>query len=109
MLFAEKIGGFDLESFPYSNISSFEQSKNVMGHSISFFGSGNKVAMKWVKDGGRVQQFSQAVKEGMGRKPDHVQVQNGDLADQLKKLAELRDQGILTDDEFQAQKTKLLD
>jgi hypothetical protein len=31
-----------------------------------------------------------------------------DLADQLTKLAALRDQGILNDDEFQAQKTKLL-
>ncbi len=31
-----------------------------------------------------------------------------DLVTQLKQLAELRDQGILTDDEFQAQKTKLL-
>jgi hypothetical protein len=31
-----------------------------------------------------------------------------DLADQLRKLAELRDQGILTDDEFAAQKAKLL-
>ena len=31
-----------------------------------------------------------------------------DLADQLTKLAALRDQGILTDDEFAAQKAKLL-
>lgn len=31
-----------------------------------------------------------------------------DVADQLRKLAELRDQGILTDDEFAAQKAKLL-
>jgi hypothetical protein len=31
-----------------------------------------------------------------------------DLADQLQKLAGLRDQGILTDDEFAAQKAKLL-
>jgi hypothetical protein len=31
-----------------------------------------------------------------------------DLADQLRKLAELRDQGILTEDEFAAQKAKLL-
>lgn len=31
-----------------------------------------------------------------------------DLADQLKKLAELRDQGILTEEEFAAQKAKLL-
>jgi hypothetical protein len=31
-----------------------------------------------------------------------------DVADQLRKLAELRDQGILTDEEFAAQKAKLL-
>jgi Short C-terminal domain len=30
------------------------------------------------------------------------------LIDQLKQLGELRDQGILTDDEFAAQKAKLL-
>lgn len=31
-----------------------------------------------------------------------------DLIDQLKKLGELRDAGILTDEEFQAKKTQLL-
>lgn len=31
-----------------------------------------------------------------------------DVADQLRTLAELRDQGVLTNDEFAAQKTKLL-
>ena len=31
-----------------------------------------------------------------------------DVADQLRKLAELRDQGILSEDEFAAQKAKLL-
>ena len=32
----------------------------------------------------------------------------GDMIAQLKQLAELHDQGILTDDEFAAQKAKLL-
>jgi hypothetical protein len=31
-----------------------------------------------------------------------------DVIDQLKRLAELRDQGILTEEEFSAQKAKLL-
>ncbi len=31
-----------------------------------------------------------------------------DVVEQLKKFAELRDKGILTDEEFAAQKTKLL-
>ena len=33
----------------------------------------------------------------------------GSVADELAKLAALRDQGILTDDEFAAQKSKLID
>lgn len=37
VFFEKKLGGFDLESFPYENISSFEASKGLMGHSISFF------------------------------------------------------------------------
>lgn len=32
----------------------------------------------------------------------------GGVADELTKLGQLRDQGVISDDEFQAQKTKLL-
>lgn len=34
---------------------------------------------------------------------------NGDIPDQIRKLAELRDQGILTEEKFEAKKTELLD
>ena len=37
-----------------------------------------------------------------------AQIQNVDYADQLKKLAELRDAGILSEEEFQAKKTDIL-
>ena len=33
----------------------------------------------------------------------------GDVADQIEKLSALRDKGVLTDEEFQQQKSKLLD
>jgi Short C-terminal domain len=42
------------------------------------------------------------------RTPSRARSARVDVADQLRKLAELRDQGVLTDDEFAAQKTKLL-
>src|SRR5690625_4415112 len=51
VFYAKKLTGYDLESFPYDKISSFEASKGMMGHSISFFASGNKVKMKWITDG----------------------------------------------------------
>jgi hypothetical protein len=57
IFYGKKLGGYDLESFAYRNISSFEQSKGMMGHTISFFASGNKVAMKWVSDAAAMQSF----------------------------------------------------
>jgi ABC-type multidrug transport system fused ATPase/permease subunit len=43
-------------------------------------------------------QFNDYVRETAGTTP----------ADQLHKLADLRDQGVITEDEFQAQKAKIL-
>lgn len=40
--------------------------------------------------------------------PNQDSVGNDDVVEQLKKFAELRDQGILTEEEFAAQKKKLL-
>ena len=48
VFFAKKVGGYDLESFPYGNISSLEQGKNMMGGLLKFFASGNTVSMKWI-------------------------------------------------------------
>ncbi|WP_077673357.1 SHOCT domain-containing protein [Salinivibrio kushneri] len=45
-------------------------------------------------------------------KSDHLQsgesVLHPDAIEQIKKLAELKDAGVLTDEEFQAKKEKLL-
>ncbi len=44
---AKKLGGYDLEVFPYRDIYSIEMTKGmVMGHKIAFFAYGNKVSMK---------------------------------------------------------------
>lgn len=66
VFYAKKLGGYDLESFDYSNVSSFEQSKNMMGHSISFYASGNKVSMKWINDLAAMAVFVDAVRPRLG-------------------------------------------
>jgi hypothetical protein len=35
LFFAKKVGGYDLESYPYGNISSLEQGKTMMGGTLS--------------------------------------------------------------------------
>lgn len=110
VFYAKKLGGYELESFPYGNISSFEQGKNMMGHSVTFFASGNKVHMKWIKTDKALAAFTETVKAAMSgaKAPAAPAATELDPMDQLRKLGELRDAGILTTAEFDAKKADLL-
>jgi len=108
VFFAKKLIGYDLETFPFDNISSIEKSKGMMGHRIAFFASGNKSTMKWINKGD-VDEFTNYVNSQIGKKHSASNTQQSDdIPSQIKKLAELRDQGILTDDEFNQKKSELL-
>jgi hypothetical protein len=106
VFYAKKMGGYDLESFPYASIASFEAGKNMMGRYFKFIASGNSVHLKWIKQGD-IDRFAELVRERAGARPAAAPT-GGGLADELQKLAMLRDQGILTAAEFEQQKAKLL-
>jgi hypothetical protein len=114
VFYAKKLTGYDLESFPYGNISSFEQGKNMMGHNLTFYASGNRVHVKWIPTDVDLAKLTQEVKTAMNAR--HVTVQPApqaavaqpDVMGQLKQLGELRDAGILTQSEFDAKKAELL-
>jgi|SRR5687767_2066278 len=109
VFYAKKLAGFDFESFPYENISSIEQSKGMTGGKVAFFASGNKVAMKFIRDGD-LPAFVNYVQSRMGKPAASTQASTalGGVADELTKLASLRDSGVLSEDEFNVQKAKLL-
>ena len=108
VFFAKKLMGYDLETFPFENISSLEKSKGMMGHTITFFASGNKATMKWINKGD-VDEFTNYVNSNLGKKDSGSNSQQtDDIPSKIKKLSELRDQGILTDDEFNQKKSELL-
>lgn len=107
IFFAKKMMGYDLESFPFEKISSIEQSKALMGHSITFYASGNKTTMKWIKKT-EVQSFMSYVESNIGKEKVESITSNSDIPSQIQKLAELNKQGILTDDEFNQKKSELL-
>ena len=109
VFFSSKMfGGYDMEVFPYLNISSIEMGKGLMGHSISFFASGNKVSMKWIN--GDVAGFMNIVKPKIDKKPNSSTANNStpDVADLIRKLFDLKNEGILSEEEFQAKKETLL-
>ncbi|MGZ4422428.1 MAG: SHOCT domain-containing protein [Gaiellaceae bacterium] len=57
---------------------------------------------------------SSATTPGKHRRPSHgslaeqLRVTSGDIPDQIRKLGELRDSGVLSAEEFEAKKTELL-
>lgn len=113
VFFAKKLIGYDVEVLPYSNISSIEMSKGIMGYSIAFFVSGNKAKMKWIQNKKKeVQQFVEFVRQHIGKKQPSEQApkqdQSSNIVEQIKELAELKDQGILDEEEFQTKKKDLL-
>lgn len=118
VFYAKKLTGYELESFPYGNISSFEQGKNMMGHNITFYASGNRVHVKWIPTDEALVRLTQEVKQAMSAKyvptqpvqpaPPAAAVAQPDIMGQLKQLGELRDAGVVTQYEFEAKKAELL-
>ena len=106
VVFSIKLTGYDLESFPFDKISSIEMSKEFLGKKITLFASGNKVCVKHIQKGD-IDVFIEYVRDHIG-KQNNIPVIQESIPDQIKKLSELRDQKILTEEEFTAKKTDLL-
>ena len=115
VLFINKLFGYELESFPYSNIASLESSKKFLGHRIRFFTSGNKCTMSHItehrlKD---INGFIKQIRNNMGVSPstslnETDQNESDDIPSQIEKLSHLKLKGILTEEEFDSKKKELL-
>lgn len=126
VFYAKKMTGYDLESYPYASISSIDQGKNVMGHKVTFYASGNKIEVKWIKDMEKLARFMNTAKANIHARttmpqnppppmtvptapaPPPPAASPPDVMAQLKSLGELRDAGVLTEEEFAAKKAELL-
>jgi hypothetical protein len=104
------------EDFPLDKVSSVQWSSGLTLGKLTIFASGNKAEVDQVqkKDG---KDFVDHVRERIASgsetrqaasEPAATATSPASVADELKKLAELRDSGVLTDDEFAAQKARLL-
>jgi Bacterial PH domain/Short C-terminal domain len=106
-----------LEDFPYDRVSSVQTSTGVLSGEIRIFASGNESKIDSVMPKERVPEISDYVRRRLHTKdepsaPAPVADAPGaqaDPLDQLKKLGELRDAGILTPEEFEAKKAALLE
>jgi len=100
------------EVLPYAKISSIELQTSMIGFAkATLYTFNNDISMKNIRDG---EKFVQVVREGIEKKEISAAPAAAatpaapDIPDQIRKLAELKEAGILTEEEFAAKKQMLL-
>jgi hypothetical protein len=100
------------EDFPIDKVSSVQWSSGMLTGSIVIFASGNKSEISNVnKDDGKemVDKVRHRLSSPREAAPPAPQAAPpADPMEQLKKLGELRDAGVVTPEEFEAKKAELL-
>jgi hypothetical protein len=119
LIFVDKgIAKLRVEDFPYDKITSIQYKTGWTLGEITVFASGNKAEIKNVaKD--QCKLFADSVRARITAASPHASapgapitpapsVSGGDVVDQLERLAKLKEQGILSEEEFAAQKQRVL-
>ena len=109
VFYRKGVFGEILETIPLKKITSIER-KSTLGHrTLRIHASHDDLAFKCMNKE-HEQRLLDAIENGRieSEAPDAQAPSQESNLDKLKKLAELRDAGILTDEEFDAKKTQLL-
>jgi hypothetical protein len=113
--FGKRFSGYNLETFPLDKITAIEISKGLMGKMIAIKMSGNESEMKWINQGdpdGLVflvhEKIGAITSSSQSSSKQLIQNESSEIPEQIKKLSELKDSGILTEAEFAAKKQELL-
>lgn len=115
VIFVDKglFGGLKVEDFAYDKITSIQYETGLLTGSITIFTSSNKAKITQV-DKDRVRNLAEAVRHRIsGNQAAQAQqsqpaADGGDWIAALERLAKLKEQGILDDAEFNAEKAKIL-
>ena len=117
LLFIDKgVISLKVEDFPYDKITSIESKTGMVFGRLTIYASGNKEQLEYA-DKELLRGFADFLRAKIStQKPQSSPstpsvkkpVMTMSVADELEKLAGLRDRGIITNEEFAAQKAKLL-
>jgi predicted methyltransferase len=111
-LFTKKLGGHEMLDFSYGLLTSIEYKKGIAFGEISLLAAGDRTHLRMIpKD--LVEEFVKIIRERMAVSHHHNQppaqvTPPASVADELAKLALLRDAGDLTQEEFDAQKARVI-
>jgi hypothetical protein len=108
--FEKSLGSETIEEFPLRSISSVEGGKRLTGERLVIHASGNRAEITNMFHGHAdeiTRQIRALEREKTSAASTPAQPDADPLA-QIERLAELRDRGLISEDEFQEKKTELL-
>lgn len=111
LIFVDKefIYGLNVEDFSYDKVSSIQYETSLMLASIDIHTSDNIVEIDGVGKY-EAELFCKKVRDFMSHPKEYFQNDSGPtVLDQLEQLGRLKENGVLSEDEFNEQKKKLLD
>jgi hypothetical protein len=116
IIYSKKLGGYDTQDYAYGLLTGVDHKVGFTAGHINLRASGDSADVQQVQKAD-VERISQTIRQRMAlahapvsqapMPPQNVAV-GPSVADELRKLAQLRDAGVLSDEEFSAQKAKLL-
>lgn len=112
LVFVDKglLYGLKVEDFPLDKITSIQYETGLLLGEIKIHTSGNIAKIDNVEKA-TARTFAEFVRNKLSQPKETTTIINNqpNVLDQLEKLAKLKEQGILTQEEFDTQKKKLLD
>jgi hypothetical protein len=100
----------DMEVTPVKSVTSVQAKKDGIRTKVTVYASGNTIEFRFGHQ--EANRFKTAITDLILAKPEAAAPTTAvpalDPVDQIKKLGELRDQGLLTPEEFEAKETDLL-
>lgn len=110
VIYRKTITGFHFEGVPYAQISSMQSGKGMFGYSVNAFGANNMLGIRLVKTDDApafVNTARQKIAEANAAKKK-PSADSPDLSHKIVELDRLRQQGLITEEEYVAKKKQLL-
>jgi hypothetical protein len=102
-----------IEDFPYDKIGSVQTERGMVHGKVTIFASGNKAEIENIMPKDRAVEIGDYTRAKISRTPEAASQPAtppapSDPAERLAKLAQLRDSGAISDEEYETQKARVL-
>lgn len=111
LFYGKKMFGYDTQSISYEKISSFLMNKGFWGQKLVIHASGADIKVGHIH-AKNFTSFFDFVQDKISNKSAGIEERQApksfDASDQLRKLAQLRDDGLISEEEFSSKKKEIL-